>query len=261
MMSQTHRKNLSLPGVTDGAPRLTSLSDQVCDWLRQQIVHGQHRPGERLVEMEIAAAMGVSQGPVREALQRLENEGLVERQSRTATYVTSFSIEEMYELSVIRAQAEGFIFRRAAERITDEECDRLQQLVEGMRTAAKASDIMMLENLDRQFHQTIAELSGSRMLLRIWQPLHTQLQRFIVQAHARYFPDMREIADGHQPLVDALRTRQPKAAAAALYDHVMISWSRIGTTDKAPSKRGAGLSQKKKAAVPAGKNRSRRTLR
>lgn len=217
--------------------RLSSLCDQVWEELRKQIVHGERRPGERIVELEIAAQLGVSQGTVREALQRLEGEGLVERQSRTATYVTDFSIAEMYELSLVRTQVEGFTFRRAAARITDEQCDELQNLVEQLRQAARRKDLVALEKIDMQFHQRICELAGSRILLRIWLPLFTQLQRFIAQAHHRYFPEMSEIADGHQTLVDALRTRDPEKAAAALKDHVMVSWERLNGEQNGSSKR------------------------
>lgn len=217
-------------------PRLSSLSDQVWEELRKQIIHGERRPGDRLVELELAAQLGISQGTVREALQRLESEGLVERQSRTATYVTDFSIEEMYELSLIRTQVEGFTFSRAAARITDEQCDELQNLVAQLRLAARRKDLVALEKIDMQFHQRICELAGSRILLRVWLPLFTQLQRFIAQAHHRYFPEMSEIADGHQPLVDALRTRDPEQAAAALKEHVMVSWARINGEQNGQSK-------------------------
>jgi DNA-binding GntR family transcriptional regulator len=221
------------PRPARGVTRLTSLSEQVHKQLRQQIIHGELKPGVRLVELEIAAAMGVSQGPVREALQRLESEGLVERQSRTATYVSGASVEEMYELSIIRKAVEEFAFRRAARRITPAGCDRLQTLVDGMREAALRHDIVTMEGLDLEFHQTVCELSGSKHLLRVWLPLFTQLQRFIVEAHYRYFPQVVEIADGHQPLVDALRTGDSERAAAALHAHIMLSWSRI-SADRQP---------------------------
>ncbi|HZS05976.1 MAG TPA: GntR family transcriptional regulator [Blastocatellia bacterium] len=222
------------------ATQLASLSEQIREQIRRQIIHGVLKPGERLVELEIAAGMGVSQGPVREALQRLESEGLVERQSRTATYVTAPSVEEMYELSMIRKMVEEFAFRRTARNITPEDCDRLQTLVDEMREAAGQHDIVTMEGLDLEFHQTVCELSGSKNLLRVWLPLFTQLQRFIVEAHYRYFPQVVEIADGHQPLVDALRTRDPERAAAALNEHVMLSWSRINAEKKLPPAESSG---------------------
>lgn len=224
-------------------PKLTSLSEQVLEELRKQIVHGHRQPGDRLVELEIAAEMGVSQGTVREALQRLESDGLVERQSRTASFVSGSSLEEMYELSMIRKAVEGFTFSRAARRITDEQCDELQALVERMREAARNKDMQTLESIDTQFHQRVCELSGSRILMRVWLPLFTQLRRFITQAHQRYFPQRTEIADGHQPLVDALRSRNPKKAEAAVAQHIMISWARLNAD---PQQQNARPSPKKK---------------
>lgn len=234
------------------APRLSSLSEQVCEELRRQIVHSHRQPGERLVELEIAAEMGVSQGTVREALQRLESDGLVERQSRTASFVSRSSLEEMYELSMIRKTVEGFTFRRAAERVTDEQCEELQALVEQMREAARNKDMVMLERIDTQFHERVCELSGSRIMLRVWLPLFTQLRRFITQAHERYFPQRTEIADGHQPLVDALRSRNPKKAEAAITQHILISWARMNadqqqTLPKASARKKASRALKRLA--------------
>src|SRR6185369_16518990 len=112
------------------------------------------------------------------------------------SFVTGSSLDEMYELSMIRQTVEGFTFHRAAERVTDAQCDELQALVERMREAARNKDMETLERIDTQFHQRICELSGSRILLRVWLPLFTQLRRFITQSHQRYFPQRTEIADG-----------------------------------------------------------------
>src|SRR3954453_21086728 len=103
--------------------KIASLPDQVYEHLRRAIVTAQLKPGEKLVELEIAAQMGTSQGPVREALQRLERDGLFERQARIATYVSSISMDEMYELFSVRSVIEGFAIRRAAQKITPEQCN------------------------------------------------------------------------------------------------------------------------------------------
>src|SRR6185436_6452712 len=102
-----------------------SLSDQVYEQLRSSIISAERNPGEKLVELEIAAQMGTSQGPVREALQRLERDGLVERQARSATYVSSISMDEMYELFSVRSVIEGYAIQRAAQKITPEQCTYL----------------------------------------------------------------------------------------------------------------------------------------
>src|SRR3982750_1318734 len=88
--------------------KIASLPDQVYEHLRRAIICAELLPGEKLIELEIAAQMGTSQGPVREALQRLEHDGLVERRARSATFVTSISTDEMRELIAVRSTVEGF---------------------------------------------------------------------------------------------------------------------------------------------------------
>ena len=96
--------------------RVRSLADQVYERLRADIITGRLEPDARIVELEVAQTMGTSQGPVREALQRLEREGLVRRQAHSATFVTRVSNDEIYELFCIRAVIEGFAVKRAVRR-------------------------------------------------------------------------------------------------------------------------------------------------
>ena len=205
--------------------KVSSLSDQVYTYLRQAIICSELLPGEKLVELEIAAQMGTSQGPVREALQRLEHDGLVERRARSATFVTSVPMDEMYELFSIRSEIEGFAARRAAQKITAAQYDLLDELVQKMAEAGEQHEIITLAEYDMQFHRSIVEWSGSVGLLRVWTPLSNQILRFIVQSHPQQYPDFVEIGTRHQPIVDALRRRDSDGAAHALQQHIMLIWS------------------------------------
>ncbi len=207
--------------------KLSSLADQIYDYLRAAIIRGQLAAGEKLVELDIAAEMGTSQGPVREALQRLERDGLVERQARSATFVSSISTEEMYELFSIRCLVECFAIRRPIQHITPRQCDELQELVEQMGTAGRLNDILALAEHDMQFHRRICEWSESRPLLRAWVPLFSQIQRFVVQTHTEYFPDLVALAGTHRPIVDVLRSGDAENAARVVQDHIMLIWSMI----------------------------------
>jgi DNA-binding GntR family transcriptional regulator len=206
---------------------LSSLSDQVYRHLRHAIINGQIMAGTRLVELEIAAQMGTSQGPVRDALQRLERDGLVERHARSATFVTSIDRDEMYALFVIRSEIEAVAIRRAARTITGAQCDSLQVLVDAMRDAAQADDMATLVEHDLHFHQMICELSASKTLLYAWNPLYSQIQRFVAQTHKGYFETLMEIAETHQPIVDILRQRDAEEAARLIKQHIMLVWSRM----------------------------------
>ncbi len=207
--------------------KLTSLSDQVYDHLRFAIINSNLQPGEKLVELEIAAQMGTSQGPIREALQRLERDGLVERRARSATYVTTISIDGIYELFSIRKTIESFAIQRTARTITTEQCDYLDELIQKMAASGSQKEINTLADYDMQFHRSLVEWSGSPSLLYAWMPLSSQIQRFIVQTHPQQYPDFVEVGTRHQPIVEALRRQDSNGAAQAVQDHIMLIWSSL----------------------------------
>lgn len=210
--------------------RVRSLADQVYERLRADIITGRLESDARIVELEVAQTMGTSQGPVREALQRLEREGLVRRQAHSATFVTRVSNDEIYELFCIRAVIEGFAVKRAVRCITDEQIGQLDVLVDQMRGEGQRGDMMALTEHDLLFHRHICQWSGSPTLLRAWDPLYGQIQRFVVQTHRGYFHELTEIADTHFPILAALRRREPDEAAQVIQDHIMLIWYRVEQT-------------------------------
>ncbi len=212
-----------------GKKKLASLPDQVYAHLRRAIICAELRPTEKLVELDIAAQMGTSQGTVREALLRLERDGLVERRARSATFVTPVSFDEMYELFSIRSQIEGYAARRTAQRITEEQCQTLEDLVHKMAQVGSLKEIAALAEYDMQFHRLIVEWSGSADFLRVWTPFSSLIQRFIVLTHPEHYPDYVEIGTRHQPIVDALRQHDSEASARAVQAHIMLIWPKINT--------------------------------
>ena len=197
--------------------------------MRASIVSERLAPGARVVELDIANTMGTSQGPVREALQRLEREGLVTKQSHSATFVTTVSLDEMYELFSIRSVIEGFAIGRTVTRITPEQCDQLEALVEQMRAAGRQDDMLGLTEHDLQFHRLICQWSGSATLQRAWDPLYGQIQRFVVRTHKNYFASLTDIADTHLPIIAALRAQDAEDVVRLIQEHVMLIWALFGT--------------------------------
>lgn len=204
-----------------------SLADQVHTYLRTAIILGELKPGERLAQTDIAAQMGTSQAPVREAFQRLERDGLVNRHPRSGHFVTDISADEMYELFSIRSSVERFAIRRAIKNITATQCNQLDRLIAQMHQAASQDDMMLLVENDLAFHQQICEWSGNNTLLKVWTPLYSQIQRFVVQTHRQYFNDLVEIASTHYPIVESLRAEDPDEAAQIIDEHVMLIWGKI----------------------------------
>lgn len=211
---------------------MKSLADQIYDLLRADIVKGELKPGDRIVELDIAAEMGTSQGPVREALQRLEREGLVVRRARRDTVVTSVSLDEMYELFAIRSMIEGFAIKRVARSMSPEKDAQLKELIEEMRRAGQDDDMYALAEHDMRFHQAICRWSESAALPRAWHPLYSQIQRFIVETHRDYFESLADIADTHEPIVEALWSGDAERASRVIQEHIMLIWSRIEAKQK-----------------------------
>lgn len=217
----------SVPPLQSPAAKIASLPDQVYAHLRSAIISAEIVPGAKLVELEIAAKMGTSQGPVREALQRLEHDGLVERRARSATFVTSVSTDEMFELFSVRSGIEAFAIRRTVQHITPAQCDELDALIEKMAEAGSGKDMLTLAEYDLQFHRQIVVWSDSAGLLRVWTTLSSQIQRFIVQSHVEHYLDFVEIGTRHQPIAEALRRHDSDTVSSAIQEHIMLIWSKI----------------------------------
>jgi DNA-binding GntR family transcriptional regulator len=208
-----------------------SLADQVYDRLRRSIVSGELAPAARIVELDIASRMGTSQGPVREALQRLEREGLVQRRAHSATFVTDLELEDMYELFSIRSVIEGFAIRHTVGFITDEQCDQLAQLADLMREEGRRGDMLGLTNYDMEFHRLICKWSGNATLLRAWDPLYSQIQRFVVRTHRDCLATVTDIANTHDPILAALRRRDAERVTPLMQEHIMLIWSLFAPSD------------------------------
>jgi DNA-binding GntR family transcriptional regulator len=212
-----------------------SRVDQVWMQLRTAILHGEVLAGDRLVELDIAARLGTSQGPVREALQRLEHEGLVIRVAHTGTFVSPLSYDEMRDVYAVRAEVEARAIRRTAVQITPAQCDELLALVEMMRTSGRTGDLARLTDQDMALHERICAWSGNTTLLRMWRMLYVQVQRFIIHTHPHYFPNLADVAEHHMPVVEALIQHDPDKAARSIEEHLRIRWSDIETYGQPPA--------------------------
>jgi DNA-binding GntR family transcriptional regulator len=114
-----------------------------------------------------------------------------------------------------------------ASKVSREQCNELQLLIEHRHRAASVNDMVTLVAHDMEFHRRICEWSGNMTLVRAWMPLYSQIQRFVTQTHARYFPHLEEVADMHQPIVDTLLRGSADEAASLIQQHIMLIWSRV----------------------------------
>jgi DNA-binding GntR family transcriptional regulator len=196
-----------------------NLREQIKDVLLQRIVEGSYPPGSRIVETRVAQELGVSQGPVREALRDLEQLGCVVHEPYRGCSVRAFSVDELLDAFPVRAALEALAARLAAERITDAELDALDELLDRMRLAARRGDAHDQSQANASFHATIVRAARNSTLERQWRMLEPFSRTYLTVSRPGI--DLLHLSERHVPILDALRRHEPDAAAEAMHDHLM----------------------------------------
>ena len=148
------------------APPTRTLSDHIAEQLRQSIITDQLKPGQRIVEREIADAMQTSRGPVRDALKLLENEGLVVRYPHRGTFVARLSLQDAEEVYTLRESLETLAAEYAVKYATPEQIDELAQVVDEITAQIKRGyNQSEATDLDLEFHRTLCRISGHKRVL------------------------------------------------------------------------------------------------
>ena len=192
--------------------------------MRALILTGEYGPDERLIEEQLAERLGVSRTPVRQALTMLEAEGLVEITPNRGATVSSFSIEDVWDIYDLRAVLEGHAARRAAGRMERRELERLRELageMEGLpgRFDDHEEEIRALVALNQEFHGTIAEASRNRRLERLIN--RTVEIPLMFKAFFWYTPHERTISNQyHRQILEALEKGDADRAEIMMREHV-----------------------------------------
>lgn len=177
---------------------------------------GVYRPGDRLVESELAERLGVSRTPVREALQRLETQSMLARDGRSLI-VASLDHNQLAELYVVRAELEALAARLAAKHAAPEEVRVLQEMIEDDRT--QAHDPVALSRANKRFHRQIHLASHNRYLVQQLDLVHRSMALLATTSLAAEGRGTTALAE-HQAIVDAIGAGDEEAAAAALRAHI-----------------------------------------
>jgi DNA-binding GntR family transcriptional regulator len=203
-------------------PSRQTLGDHVVQRLRQAILTGQLKPGERLVEQEIAAALHVSRGPVRDALQVLETEHLIERQAHKGAFVVWLTLRDAQEIYSFRGAIEHLALENALQHATDADLVELDGIVAMMADGeAQGHTLAEATELDLGFHSALFRVSRHRRAQAAWDLLLPQVRLLILFHLLRRPADLRTLgAAWHRPLVDALRRRDAATAHGLLNRHV-----------------------------------------
>lgn len=205
-----------------------SRADDVLERLREAIASGRLEGGQRLREEELAEFLGVSRGPIREALVQLEREGLVIKQPNKSASVARLSREDLEEVYSLRLALERFAVRRAVQNAEPRHLSEMQNVVNTM-AAYLERGITEQESavLDIQFHEILYESARHKRLYDFWAILRPQIHIFLLSRIVAN-PDFRELMiSSHQAILDAIRNRDEKRALDEIEFHLQSAYERI----------------------------------
>jgi DNA-binding GntR family transcriptional regulator len=198
----------------------SSLSDQAFDAVADAIAQGVIAPGSRIKEAHIARVLGISRGPLREALRRLESHRLVERRPHLGAFVTSLSLADLDDLFQMREVLEGAACGLAARRMSDGALEELTNLLERHADVLAAAGEYRQRASDDDFHFCIIRESGSQRLFHtLCSELYLQIRMYRFCSSSK--PGRSAMAlQEHRDIVEALATRDPRKAEEAMRVHI-----------------------------------------
>jgi DNA-binding GntR family transcriptional regulator len=211
-----------------GAGKLENLTlwERVHHFLRQEILANRLPPGTELAEVALAESLGVSRGPIREALGRLAAEGLVTVRPRRGAVVTSLSKDEFLEAYQVREALEMLAIRLAVPRLTPDALERLQRLVGEMQECAARGDVDGFFEANAAFHETFVDAAGNSRLKEMYRQLVEQMGRYRRRSLALRGSLKRSIAE-HRTILRAVASGDADRAAHLLSEHIRVPQRRI----------------------------------
>jgi GntR family transcriptional regulator of gluconate operon len=196
-----------------------SLSEAAADRIREEILRGTWRQGDRLVETRLAEQLGVSRGPLREALRTLSTEGLVAVTPRRGTFVVALTRRDVSEIYGLRAAVETHAVALLARSGTEDDFEELRELQERLEDAVAADDPSRAAAADIQFHEAICRLTGNRRLHELSKRDYVALQALIA-LDDRMYSALDEVLGQHRGVVDAIEARDPELASSLMGAHI-----------------------------------------
>jgi GntR family transcriptional regulator, gluconate operon transcriptional repressor len=210
-------------------PRLASptLADRTAEILRERILAGEFVSGDRLVEAQIAKQLGISRGPLREALKQLAADGLVRDEPRRGTFVTTPTMEDVRDAYDLRVAIEGKAARLVIANRDRAALDALRRAADGVAAAAEAADLRKLVQADYEFHQTLCRVSGNRRLLDAFVRNASVLRILLRLEEEQFYRSYDEVAEQHRELLAAVEVGDASQAEAMFTEHLESARDRL----------------------------------
>ena len=195
-----------------------TLRENVADEIRMKILNGDMKPGDKIIEQELASEFGISRGPVREALRQLEQEGMVEYSRNVGCSVKHIGMDDVYEIYYMRANYEMMAVRLYNAPFPQETIEKMEQVLEQMKQLHKEEYRKVFE-LDNEFHEAILDLVSFKRLKKAWEDLN---YGNIVTGYNMEIDSEQVIKRQyliHEKLLNACKTGTPAQVEQAIADH------------------------------------------
>jgi DNA-binding GntR family transcriptional regulator len=228
----------SVDGIlTDRKLSRHSLRDQAIEILREAIIRGEIRPGSRINEAELAERLGISRGPLREAIQRVGAEGLIEFQRNRGAFVRELGLDDVRLIYEVRQALEGAAARRVARQASTGDIASLRrhlteagQVIRSHTTSSGDTETPSMLRSAQSFHVMLLHMCGNPYLQRSGIDIHVQLR--VARLRSDHSPEEAlQVVREHRAIVTAIGKRDEAAAAEAMSEHLRKSLVRFETAD------------------------------
>jgi GntR family transcriptional regulator, rspAB operon transcriptional repressor len=205
--------------------RRRSLTDEVYDYLYEKIIAGKYTAGDWLRQDDISTQLGVSQTPVREALDRLVTSGLAERVPFRGVRVPKLESKEIIDAFILRMVLENIGARLASLTIQPEQIQGLTEIVEQTSSMTALEDMSTLRQLNKEFHSRIVEAAGSSLLNKLYEIATNSFPDWMLYEYLFRHPELlqsslnREYLE-HKAIVEALSRNDPRSASEKVLQHI-----------------------------------------
>ena len=195
------------------------LRDVVFNTLRQAILVGELKPGERLMEIQLADKLGVSRTPIREAIRKLELEGLVLMIPRRGAEVADITEKSLRDVLEVRGALEDLAVELACDRITEEAVEQLKIAAQAFQQTLRSEDVTQYAEADVKFHDVIYQATENQKLIQLLNNLREQMYRYRVEYLKKTEVHERLLAE-HEYIIECIEKRDKEAAKKAIATHV-----------------------------------------
>ena len=195
------------------------LRDVVFNTLRQAILKGELKPGERLMEIALAERLGVSRTPIREAMRKLELEGLVVMIPRRGAQVANITEKDLNDVLEVRITLENMAIEKACANMTDKDVRKLELAAQDFQKSTAEGDLVKLAEADVNFHEAIYRAADNKRLMQVLNNLREQIYRYRVE-YLKEDEARNRLVKEHEEITDAIRNRDVKKAQELSFEHL-----------------------------------------